>query len=1194
MSQKDIYSKYSNQIADEQQEEDDEENQDSSYQQSPEKDLRESLEGEDLHEDQGVIGEDDEEQEESDDEEDEEEEENNQGQQNNSESNSYYNKINDKNYQTDVTDDQNEFIEENDQSQMNPNKKQELKYQLDNQKNLYGNSVQDINEKPKQYEKPIEKNENIQVADRKTVEINENMKEPEESVSKRAVENNQQLNIQQNSSNEYCEVIQKNQSNNIVDQKDNIETIKDVNCEDQQQKSEIDNKQSDAASTQEESKQIELVETPIVKEKKIELRPKVIYDPKHDVDQYPGSYSDSGESDDEANNEDDEEEDDDDSENESRSRKSKAQQLLKKKNNKKEQAKKPQVKKVYKKQTLVLNVADTKYPVVKFVGKKIFKWKLAYDMESMDFDIFWTDNAVQPEQLGRMQPYQKINHFPGMFSLARKNHLARNLMKMRKQFPDQYKFFPQTWLLPAEYNEFRNQFEKSRAQQKIFIVKPEASCQGRGIFLTRSLDDLNPSDHYVVQRYLNKPYLIDGLKFDFRLYVLLAGCDPLRIYLYYEGLTRFATEKYQEVNRDNIEDMCMHLTNYAINKDNPNFKFNQDKEKMDVGHKRSLTSVLQLLEDQGHDINRLWKDIKRVLIKTIISAQPTLAHHYRSCQPDNFMNNMCFEILGFDIILDSHLKPWVLEVNHTPSFSTDTPLDSYIKKNTIRDSLKLMNCTCKAKNETINQRKEIMQKRVLTGKKVKYTPEEKLEEIKKAQQKRDEYEDKHLGGFERIFPMEDDEDDKFTEFIQYALKCYEEQTGANIRRNTKKVTEDPKKITNLPKKLNQPKDLEKIYNTKIGAKLPPRKPNSQATINKGIPGQNGQRPSSSQLNEEGETIQCEDQEQNKDEAIENAITRSASGRMHGFRIKKQNSPYNIHQKFKNRIQNRVAIGVKELKLAEEPFQFEENTNGKPSNPNVKKIQAYITSEKEQLEIKNMNILQDQNYNSSRAVQAKKQQIEPQALFVQEPPTKRLQILNQTKPPQQKLQFQVIDNTAAQMEEERRQWLIQAQRNLQYQLSQQQYQPQQKLALLPKGPPIHPQTNVLQSLVDIPNISNSKEILATVGGAISGQYKTDKRVAYKQKGQIQNQSINQVKDNNGLFLQPKLFEIQNFQSSQQLQTQQTIQSSLDQNLIGINKNMIGLNDLFVSGKSHKVQPHYQAQQEPYGYQKHNSYSNYNQK
>jgi len=48
---------------------------------------------------------------------------------------------------------------------------------------------------------------------------------------------------------------------------------------------------------------------------------------------------------------------------------------------------------------------------------------------------------------------------------------------------------------------------------------------------------------------------------------------------------------------------------------------------------------------------------------------------------------MCFEILGYDIILDIDGKPWLLEVNHAPSFTTDSPLDSAIKKDVIRDAL---------------------------------------------------------------------------------------------------------------------------------------------------------------------------------------------------------------------------------------------------------------------------------------------------------------------------------------------------------------------------------------------------------------------------------------------------------------------------------------------------------------------------
>lgn len=78
-----------------------------------------------------------------------------------------------------------------------------------------------------------------------------------------------------------------------------------------------------------------------------------------------------------------------------------------------------------------------------------------------------------------------------------------------------------------------------------------------------------------------------------------------------------------------------------------------------------------------------------------------IAHYYRACQSENYMNNICFQILGFDVILDHKLKPLLLEVNHTPSFVTDTPLDIYIKKNVIKDSLRIMNLNQKNKQEII-------------------------------------------------------------------------------------------------------------------------------------------------------------------------------------------------------------------------------------------------------------------------------------------------------------------------------------------------------------------------------------------------------------------------------------------------------------------------------------------------------------
>ena len=164
--------------------------------------------------------------------------------------------------------------------------------------------------------------------------------------------------------------------------------------------------------------------------------------------------------------------------------------------------------------------------------------------------------------------------------------------------------------MPSEYSDFRTLFKDKKKTNKTFIVKPEASCQGRGIFLTRNLDDVNPYDHYVIQRYLHKPYLIEGLKFDLRIYVFLCGVDPLRIYMYNEGLSRFATDQYIPPNNNNLDNLFMHLTNYAINKTSSKFVQNKDENDDTVGHKRSLTFVWKYLQELGHDVALVQRQVK--------------------------------------------------------------------------------------------------------------------------------------------------------------------------------------------------------------------------------------------------------------------------------------------------------------------------------------------------------------------------------------------------------------------------------------------------------------------------------------------------------------------------------------------------------------------------------------------------------
>jgi len=66
--------------------------------------------------------------------------------------------------------------------------------------------------------------------------------------------------------------------------------------------------------------------------------------------------------------------------------------------------------------------------------------------------------------------------------------------------------------------------------------------------------------------------------------------------------------------------------------------------------------------ENGYDIVKLWADIDDVIIKVLISAHSVLKHNYRACFPHHYRGSACFEILGFDILVDKKLKPYVLEV----------------------------------------------------------------------------------------------------------------------------------------------------------------------------------------------------------------------------------------------------------------------------------------------------------------------------------------------------------------------------------------------------------------------------------------------------------------------------------------------------------------------------------------------------
>ena len=116
--------------------------------------------------------------------------------------------------------------------------------------------------------------------------------------------------------------------------------------------------------------------------------------------------------------------------------------------------------------------------------------------------------------------------------------------------------------------------------------------------------------------------MIDGFKYDLRVYVIVNGINPLRIYIYKDGLARFATEKYAKPDDSNIKYETMHLTNYAINKESENFVANTDADQDDVGSKRSLQAILSHIEDEfgTETMEHVQRQIQDIIVKSLCLA----------------------------------------------------------------------------------------------------------------------------------------------------------------------------------------------------------------------------------------------------------------------------------------------------------------------------------------------------------------------------------------------------------------------------------------------------------------------------------------------------------------------------------------------------------------------------------------------
>uniref|UniRef100_K3X5F4 Tubulin--tyrosine ligase-like protein 5 n=1 Tax=Globisporangium ultimum (strain ATCC 200006 / CBS 805.95 / DAOM BR144) TaxID=431595 RepID=K3X5F4_GLOUD len=315
-------------------------------------------------------------------------------------------------------------------------------------------------------------------------------------------------------------------------------------------------------------------------------------------------------------------------------------------------------------------------------GKRWTGWHLAWakHIPKTKFKLFKDSHHAQV-----------FNHFPDPWVIGRKDRLLRTLASCKRRFGASYSFFPDGFTLPDQMDAFRRLLQREdalllsiatattslRPKSSIWILKPPASACGRGIrvITSKDVDSISKDRKYVVQRYIAQPLLLDGYKFDLRIYTLVTSVDPLRIYLFQEGIARFCTNAY---SLEKLKNRFSHLTNYSVNKTNDKFVENVDANQGNAGSKWSLTGLLAHLQALRilNDREALMAQIRDIICKTIIAAEAHLTPlvHQFVKKPVT-----CYELFGFDIMLDSNLTPWLIEVNVSPSLMGGSPLDKRVK-----------------------------------------------------------------------------------------------------------------------------------------------------------------------------------------------------------------------------------------------------------------------------------------------------------------------------------------------------------------------------------------------------------------------------------------------------------------------------------------------------------------------------------
>ena len=271
-----------------------------------------------------------------------------------------------------------------------------------------------------------------------------------------------------------------------------------------------------------------------------------------------------------------------------------------------------------------------------------------------------------PEVYGSLCKYCLSNHFiDSMNYYDNKAILYLNYRGLEKLFPNDFNFIPESYILKYDKKILKQKF-KNYVQTKddLWIYKPPEGLQGVGIkFLKNSNDFLKYS---FISKYISNPHLLKGRKYHIRMYVIVTGFTPLKIYIYNEGQVMRAAHNYSyELSK--IENNTASITNGHFNFKDPNYNHNATFN-TDQGTEWSINVLKNYINKNGGNWEKIWNEIKNISVKSILInfniIKNKLLNDFKFLRSNNIVQRF-----GFDIMIDDNMKPWLLEINGIPGMA---------------------------------------------------------------------------------------------------------------------------------------------------------------------------------------------------------------------------------------------------------------------------------------------------------------------------------------------------------------------------------------------------------------------------------------------------------------------------------------------------------------------------------------------